>query len=447
MNRAFTDKISYMEYLRYLMPTVISMIFLSFYTTIDGFFVSRYAGPDALAAINIIIPLTCLFFGIAIMLATGSGAIIGMRQGRGENERAESFFTFVTLFLIVVAIALTVFCLVFLDDILKISGSTPKLDPYTYPYGLLTTLMIPGMIFKLYFEYFTRIDGHPKLGLVMSFTGLALNVFFDWLFIVPMDMGITGAGLGTALAMYISAAIGLWHFLSGRSNLRFRKPSVEWKALAQSVYNGCSEMMSELSTGITTLLFNWTLLRYAGETGVAAMSVITYFYYFFSSLYFGVTTAGQPVISYNIGAGNTEKQKEIVRQSFVTLLSGAVFITLGCMIFAEPLVSIFTEDPDVMSVAVHGFIFFSTAFLLNGINIFISGYFTAAGNGALSAIVSISRTLVFVVIFLQLLPRTPLGADGIWLTNFAAEIATLVIALPLYMKYNLHSRRTEISRF
>ena len=421
------------------MPSVISMIFLSFYTTIDGYFVSHYVNANALAAINIVIPLTCLFFGVSVMMATGSGAIIGIRQGRGDKKQAEQFFSFVTIVMIAIAFVLTLVCYIFLDDILKISGSTPELDPYTKSYGFWTVMMIPAMVFKLYFEYYTRIDGHPNMGMIMSFVGLILNLILDWLFVAILGLGIAGAGMSTGISMYASAFVGLFHFTKGHSNLKFIKPVVELRALGHACINGISEMMTELSTGITTLLFNLALLKFAGENGVASMSIITYFYYFFTAFFFGITTAGQPIISYNIGAENHKKLREIIKQSMVALTVSAVAIVTLCWIFTGGLVHIFTDDPVVSELSIYGFKLFTLTFVLCGFNIFISGYFTAIGNGPVSALVSFCRSLIFVVIFLFTLPRF-LDITGIWLTNPAAELMTFIIAIPLF-KWSLKKQK------
>ena len=437
MNIAFTKSQNYKEYLQYLAPSVISMVFLSFYTTIDGFFVSRYVGAQALAAINIIVPLTCVFFGISVMLATGSGAIVGIRQGEGRHHEANSFYTFVIICLLIIIVLLTLGFLIFLDPILRLSGSTDALMPYTKPYGFWTVMMIPAMMLKLFFEYYSRIDGHPKVAMAMSVSGLTANIILDWLFVAVFKWGISGAGMATGLSMYISAAVGLFHFVSKRSHLKFVKPKIEIRQFFVACYNGISEMMTELSTGVTTLLFNLTLLKFAGENGVAAMSIITYFYYFFTAVYFGVTFAAQPVISYNLGARNQSKMNEIVKHSYVTLAWTSIAIVGLSFIFAKPLVMIFSIDPAVTSIAIPGFKIFCIAFLLCGVNIFISGYFTAIGNGAMSAIVSFCRSLIFVVVYLATLPQL-FDISGVWMTNPMAEITTAIIAIILYMKFNVH---------
>ncbi len=443
INTAFREHLSYGQYLKYILPSIVSMVFLSFYTTIDGFFVSRFVNSDALAAINIVIPLTCVFFGISIMLSTGAGAIIGIRQGNKQFEEADQFFSFVTSALVVIIISLTLIECIFLEPILKLCGATDILMPYALPYGKCLVAMTPAMMLKLYFEYFARIDGHPKVSMVMSVCGLVLNLILDFVFVVPLEMGILGAGIATAISMYISAFIGIFHFISGRSTLRFVKPKREFKKLFFAFYNGSSEMMTELSTGITTLLFNLLLLDYAGESGVAAMAIITYFYYFFVALFLGVTVAGQPVISYNIGAKALEKLKEIVKQSLVTISAFAVVIFAISFFFTKPLIMIFTRDPAVIGIATYGFKLFSFTFLLRGFSIFISGYFTAIGNGGFSALVSFCRSLVFLVIFLETLPHF-IGVTGIWLAQPLAELITVVIAVPLFSKFNKHKKAPQI---
>lgn len=440
VNPVFNKTIDYRQYIRYLLPSVMSMVFLSFYTTVDGFFVSRFVGSDALAAINIVIPVTCIFFGVSIMLATGAGTIVGVRYGEGRFYEADSFFTFTVAALLVIIVILTAAGGIFLDPILRICGSTDILMPYTRPYGMCLVIMTPAMILKLFFEYFARTDGHPAVAMMMSVTGLVINILLDFVLVVLFDAGILGAGIATCIAMYISAAIGIFHFISGRSNLKFVRPKIEAGKFLKACYNGISEMMTELSTGVTTLFFNLTLLKLSGEDGVAAMSIITYFYYFFASVYFGITVAAQPVISYNTGSGDRKKLKEIVHQSLVSIAIVSAALTVFSFSFAGLLVMIFSKDPSVIAIAVPGFRIFCTSFLLCGLNIFISGYFTAIGSGGLSALVSFCRSLIFVILFLEFLPSIA-GINGVWATPPMAEAATALIAVPLYRYFKRHDDR------
>lgn len=292
---------SYGQYLKSLLPSILTMIFLSFYTTIDGFFVSRYAGSDALAGINIVIPITCVTFGVAVMLATGAGAIIGEHLGRGEMEQANRIFSFMCLVLLAFSVAFTALGVAFLRPIAVLLGSSERLMPHVLPYALVVFLGTVPMAFKLFFEYLVRSDGNSKVGLAMSVAGLVLNVGLDYLFVGVFGLGTLGAAWGTTLSITASALIGLVYFLRF-GNIRFARPKADAKVLLKSCTNGSSEMFTEFSTGITTLLFNLMVMKYFGEDGVAAVTIIMYIYYFFISFYMGIAVAVAPVVSYNVGA-------------------------------------------------------------------------------------------------------------------------------------------------
>lgn len=438
MEEVFAKKQNYKEFLRYVFPSIITMIFLSFYTTIDGFFVSRYVNSDALASINIIIPITCVVFGIAVMLATGSGALVGIKLGKKNIKGANELFSFVTVVLISIGVVLTILGVIFLDSILRFLGTTDILYPYAKSYGIVTVLMTIPMMLKLYFEYYARVDGSPKVSLLMSSLGLVLNIVFDFLFIVVFDMGILGAGLGTYIAITISGIIGIIYFKGNNSNLEFTKPKANFKELFNSCYNGSSEMFTELSTGITTFLFNKSILTFSGENGVAAMSIIIYIYYFFIAVYFGIAVGIGPMISYNFGAKNKEKIKESLKHSFVTIGWSSIVIFLISIIGGKYIISIFTNDLEVYTIATSGIKLFSYGFLIIGTNIFMSGYFTAIGDGQVSAIISILRSLVFVVATITVLPKF-IGLNGIWLAIPIAELLTIFFSVTFYFRKGIRA--------
>lgn len=246
-------------------------------------------------------------------------------------------------------------------------------------------------------------------------------------------MGTLGASLGTVLSISVSCIIGLVYFLKF-GNIRFCKPKIPWNILLKSCTNGSSEMLTEFSTGITTYLFNIITLRFFNENGVAAVTIIMYVYYFFISFYMGIAVACAPMISYNVGSKNINKIQETLKYSFITIFFSSIIITLASFFNAELITSLFTNNPDVYSITLEGLKLFSLVFIFIGWNVFLSGYFTALGNGLISAIISSLRSLVFVVIFILILPNY-LGSDGIWLTMPLSEIVTLVISFVLYKKY------------
>ena len=421
---------SYGQYLKSLLPSVLTMIFLSFYTTIDGFFVSRYAGSDALAGINIVIPITCVTFGVAVMLANGAGAIIGEHLGRGEMEQANRIFSFMCLVLLAFSVAFTALGVAFLRPIAVLLGSSERLMPHVLPYALVVFLGTVPMAFKLFFEYLVRSDGNSKVGLAMSVAGLVLNVGLDYLFVGVFGLGTLGAAWGTTLSITASALIGLVYFLRF-GNIRFARPKADAKVLLKSCTNGSSEMFTEFSTGITTLLFNLMVMKYFGEDGVAAVTIIMYIYYFFISFYMGIAVAVAPVVSYNVGAQNPAKIREMLRYSFRTIAVTAALILAASLLGGQAIIHLFVQSGNVFDITWQALRLFSPVFVFIGFNVFLSGYFTALGNGLTSAVISLLRSLVLVVVFIAVLPLL-LEENGIWLTMPFSEAATVLVAVQLY---------------
>ena len=430
MIQAFSRPMSYGQYLKSLLPSVLTMIFLSFYTTIDGFFVSRYAGSDALAGINIVIPITCVTFGVAVMLATGAGAIIGEHLGRGEMEQANRIFSFMCLVLLAFSVAFTALGVAFLRPIAVLLGSSERLMPHVLPYALVVFLGTVPMAFKLFFEYLVRSDGNSKVGLAMSVAGLVLNVGLDYLFVGVFGLGTLGAAWGTTLSITASALIGLVYFLRF-GNIRFARPKADAKVLLKSCTNGSSEMFTEFSTGITTLLFNLMVMKYFGEDGVAAVTIIMYIYYFFISFYMGIAVAVAPVVSYNVGAQNPDKIREMLRYSFRTIAVTAALILAASLLGGQAIIHLFVQSGNVFDITWQALRLFSPVFVFIGFNVFLSGYFTALGNGLTSAVISLLRSLVLVVVFIAVLPLL-LEENGIWLTMSFSEAATVLVAVQLY---------------
>lgn len=430
MIQAFSRPMSYGQYLKSLLPSILTMIFLSFYTTIDGFFVSRYAGSDALAGINIVIPITCVTFGVAVMLATGAGAIIGEHLGRGEMEQANRIFSFMCLVLLAFSVAFTALGVAFLRPIAVLLGSSERLMPHVLPYALVVFLGTVPMAFKLFLEYLVRSDGNSKVGLAMSLAGLVLNVGLDYLFVGVFGLGTLGAAWGTTLSITASALIGLVYFLRF-GNIRFARPKADAKVLLKSCTNGSSEMFTEFSTGITTLLFNLMVMKYFGEDGVAAVTIIMYIYYFFISFYMGIAVAVAPVVSYNVGAQNPAKIREMLRYSFRTIAVTAALILAASLLGGQAIIHLFVQSGNVFDITWQALRLFSPVFVFIGFNVFLSGYFTALGNGLTSAVISLLRSLVLVVLFIAVLPLL-LEENGIWLTMPFSEAATVLAAVQLY---------------
>lgn len=445
--KCFETKMTYLQFLRYLVPSILTMIFLSFYTTIDGFFVSKYAGSDALAGINIVIPITCVIFGVSVMLATGAGAIIGEKLGQKKEQEANEIFSFISIVLLVFSIIFTFVGIIFLKEICIFLGSSTRLLKHVLPYAFVIFLGTIPMSFKLFFEYLVRTDGRPNIGMLMSLTGLILNVVLDYIFVALFDMGTLGAAWGTFLSITVSMLIGLGYFLK-YSHIKFCKPRLNWTVLFKSCTNGSSEMLTEMSTGITTFLFNLIIMKYFGEDGIAAVTIIMYIYYFFISFYMGIAVAIAPVVSYNVGSRNHTKIKETTRYSFITIALSSVLILAVSLLCGKQIIHLFVDGGNVFTLTWDGLKLFSPVFLFIGLNVFLSGYFTALGNGVISALISSLRSLILVVVFILILPNI-IGVSGVWITMPLAEATTIFIAIYLYQTYGKelknHSFQTDES--
>lgn len=364
------------------------------------------------------------------MLATGAGAIIGEHLGRGEMEQANRIFSFMCLVLLAFSVAFTALGVAFLRPIAVLLGSSERLMPHVLPYALVVFLGTVPMAFKLFFEYLVRSDGNSKVGLAMSVAGLVLNVGLDYLFVGVFGLGTLGAAWGTTLSITASALIGLVYFLRF-GNIRFARPKADAKVLLKSCTNGSSEMFTEFSTGITTLLFNLMVMKYFGEDGVAAVTIIMYIYYFFISFYMGIAVAVAPVVSYNVGAQNPDKIREMLRYSFRTIAVTAALILAASLLGGQAIIHLFVQSGNVFDITWQALRLFSPVFVFIGFNVFLSGYFTALGNGLTSAVISLLRSLVLVVLFIAVLPLL-LEENGIWLTMPFSEAATVLVAVQLY---------------
>lgn len=428
MEKIFTKKFSYKDFLIFIAPAVISMIFISLYTIIDGIFVSVLVGSDALASINIVLPIINLIFGISIMLSTGGSAIVSIFLGEKKIKEANNSFSMIFLFALILSIPLAIVCLIFIKEILLALGATDVLLPYCIKYGRIIVLFMPIFILKSMFEFFIRTDGDFKFSLIISVIGGLINIVLDYIFIAIFNWGIEGAALATALGVLISTLMGVWYFKSSKSTLKFVKTKFDWLLIKETMINGSSEMVTELSTGFTTIIFNILALKYAGENGVAALTIILYAHFLLVSTYLGFSSGIAPLISYNYGCNNIKKLKETLKHSRMFLLTSSILIFFISIIFSKYIVGIFVDSGSpVFTLALSGLKIFSVAFLFVGINIFASGLFTSLANGKISAIISFARTFLFVIIGSLILPYL-FKLDGVWLILPFAEIMTVFLS-------------------
>lgn len=429
------NKFRLSQIFRLAIPTILMMSFMSLYTIVDGAFVSRFVGTDALSAVNIAYPYVNFVLGISVMLGTGGCALVMKRVGEGKTDEAKKDFSLIVFFAFVFSIILCFLSIMFIEQILKLLGTTNSLYQYTKDYLFYMIIFVTPTILKFIVEQFLVAINKSKTALFLSVSGGVLNIVLDYIFIVLLNFGIKGAAIATGIGYAIPAIIGLAFFAKSSSLLHFKPPSKNPMIILKSCFNGCSEMISQLSSGIITFLFNMVMLKYIGEDGVASITIILYIQFLVTSVFLGYSIGVSPKISFFYGNKDISMLKSIISLSlkFVWVLSIIVYIII---FLASPiLVSFFTEpETTVFNITMNGLKIYSFSFLIVGTNIFMSGMFTAFSNGKVSAIISIFKTLFFECIGIITFPII-LGIIGIWLAIPMAQILGVFVSFYFYKKY------------
>ncbi len=416
--------------LRFTIPTMIMLIFNSFYTMVDGAFVSNFVGTSALSAVNIVYPALNLVFAVGIMLATGGSAIVGRQMGEGKNQEAWENFSLVVAAGTVLGVLIGVGGLVFASPLVRALGASDAIFQHCYDYLIYMSGFTPFAVLQLLFQYLFVTAGRPNLGLISTVAGGLANIILDYVFIVPLQMGIKGAAIATGIGFMIPAVTGLIYFSVCRSqHLHFTKPVLRGDILVQACANGSSEMVTNLAIAVTTFLFNLEMMRWLGEDGVAAITIVFYADFLFVAMFLGYTSGVAPLFSYNYGAQNHERLQKLFRLSLLFIAVGSAAAYGASLAFSGPVVGFFARrGTQVFDIALHGMLLYAISFLLKGVNIFASGLFTALSNGKVSAFLSFLRTFGFLVLCIFVLPRI-WGVNGIWLAIPVAEVLSLAVSI------------------
>lgn len=432
---AYRKPVTLRNILKFAVPTIAMTVFMSFYTMVDGLFVSNLIGTDALSAINLTAPVIQLVTAISTMLATGGSAVIMKKMGEQKSEEAREDFTFLILVNVFVGLVMSGLGYLLMDRIFAGMSLSLEVEGYCVEYLSRYLMFTIPILLMNNFTLYMIASEKAALSLVCSVTGGVLNMILDYVFIAVFGMGISGAAVATGLGYSVTAVAGLFVFSSKKSLLHFRKPVMRLRVLANAASNGCSEMATALVTGIITMMFNWTMLRYVGEDGVAAVTIIMYVLMFASSLYTGYSYGVAPMLSFYYGEQNHKKLKKLVGISLKVICAISLVTVAASFSLTRSLVSVFARpDNPVYDLAVTGNRICTAALLFIGFNIFASGMFTALSNGVVSAVLAFSRSFVFMLISMLVLPIF-LGVNGIWLATPAAELMALALSGAMFVKY------------
>lgn len=431
-----SDHFTCRRLLRFTFPSIIMLIFTSIYGVVDGFFVSNFVGKTPFAAVNLIMPYLMILSGAGYMFGTGGSALIAKTLGENKKERANRIFSLIIYTSAVCGVVLAVLGFVLLSPLASLMGAEGQLLRDSVRYGSINLLALPFYILQSEFQCLFAAAEKPRLGLYVTVAAGVTNMALDALFVGVLRWGLEGAAAATAVSQLIGGAVPLFYF--GRENtsrLRLVRCGFDGRALRRVCTNGASEMLSNLSTSLVSMLFNLRLMAYAGENGIAAYGVLMYVSLIFQAAFWGYAVGAAPVISYHHGAENYEEGRSLLRKSLAMLGVCSLLMFAAGQTLARPLSLLFVGyDPELMNITVRAFAIFSFSFLFSGMAIFGSSFFTALNDGLTSALISFLRTLVFQCLAVLILPLL-WGLDGIWLSTVAADaLAVAVTALFLVGK-------------
>lgn len=419
--------------LKFVMPTILMMVFTGLYTLLDTIFAAQLVSTDALAAINIVCPIVNLTVGFGTMLATGGNAIISRNMGENKSQLARENFTFIILAGAVIGFFISATILIWTDEIIYILGASEEIYVYCKDYLIILAFFIPANMLQTLFANLFVTAGKPALGSFLVIGAGIANIALDYIFIVGFDMGIQGAALGTGIGYLVPTIVGLLYFSKSSGILGFCLPKWRFHTLILSCLNGFSEMVNQLAMGITTFLFNITMMRLLGEDGVAAITIIIYSQFMLSTLYIGFSMGVAPIIGYHYGSGDKEKQKRVFGICVRFIVISSIVVFLSAFIGGGWIVQLFADVySNVYEITSKGFQIFSWSFLFCGVNIFVSAAFTALSNGKVSAMLSFLRTFIFLTAFILFLPKI-FGVNGVWFAVPLAEGIAFLISVSSFI--------------
>lgn len=435
MSYSLSKKFTFGSLLAFALPTIIMMVFMSLYTIVDGMFVSRFVSTNALSSINIVYPAINIVLGLSIMLSTGSNAIVARKMGEGRPESARETFSTIVCLNLIMGLVIAVAGNALAVPLSRMLGASDVLLADCVTYLRWQLGFAPALMLQILFQMYFITEGRPGIGLFLTIAAGFTNAGLDYVLIVPMGMGIAGAAIATVIGYTIPALIGLIYFFVSRKSLWLVRPRINRKELAESCLNGSSEMVTNLSAGVITFLFNWLMMGFAGEDGVASITIIQYSEFLLNALFMGFAQGVSPVISFNHGSKNHVQLKQVYKTSMIFTAAASVIVFLFAQVAGDAVVTVFARrDSAVYALASHGFAIFAMGFLFSGLNIFSSALFTALGNGKVSAVISFVRTFGLIITCLLVLPSL-MGMDGVWLAIPIAEFGSTLLSLFYRKRY------------
>ena len=433
MTIQLSDHFNYRKLLRFTLPSIIMMIFTSIYSMVDGLFISNFVGITPFAAVNLIFPFIQLVGCVGFMFGTGGSALVSATLGARDHGKANRIFSLLTYATIVTGVAIATLGIFFIKPIAIRMGADSAMLPYCIIYGRILLVALPGFMLQILFQSFLPTAEKPTLGLIVTLIAGVTNIVLDALFVVVFQWGVVGAALATALSQCTGGIIPLIYFFCKNSSLlHLGKACFDGKALLHACTNGLSELVTNISMSIVSILYNFQLMRFAGSDGVAANGAVMYISFAFVAVFLGYSIGVTPVIGFHYGAANHSELKGLFRKSNVIICTSGLLLATTAFTLAVPMARLFVGDaPQLLEMTASAFRYFAISVLFSGFGIFGSAFFTALNDGFTSAAVSFLRTFVFQISAVLILPVF-FDLNGVWYSLFVAEILAMLVTFLFY---------------
>ncbi len=427
MDIHLSDHFTYSRLIRFTLPAISMMVVTSLYTVVDGFFVSNFAGKNALAAITLIFPVLGILASLGFMMGTGGAALVGKRLGQGRKADARRAFSLLVCATFFVGLVLASLGQVFIQDIAVLLGAEGEMLAGSVLYARISLVSLPFFMLQFFFQTFFSTAEKPRLGLLVTVAAGCANILLDAVFVALCGWGLMGAALATAISEFLGGGLPLFYFArKNTSLLRLTWPRFSLRDLLKAGGNGASEFLNNIAFSFLMMLYNWQLLRLAGETGVAAFGILLYVTFIFATIFGGYAIGSSPLVSYNFGANRRTELQNIFRKSLVLNSLAGLGIGLFCAVAAGPFARLFTGyDAALCELTTRAIRLFAPTFFFSWATVFGSAFFTALNNGAISALIAVLHMFVFGGLAILLLPAL-LGLDGVWCAWPVAELLSLL---------------------
>ncbi|MCR4894800.1 MAG: polysaccharide biosynthesis C-terminal domain-containing protein [Eubacteriales bacterium] len=431
-----SDHFTYPRLLRFIMPTVAMMVFSSVYGIADGYFVSNYAGKTAFSGINIIMPYIMIIASLGFVFGTGGSALVGKTLGEGKKEKASELFSMFVYVTIITGVVIAVAGAVSMDKVAYLCGARGELKALAARYGRISMVSITAFMLQMEFQSFFITAEKPRMGFLMTLMSGVINILMDFILVGKLGLGLDGAAWATVMSELAGGLVPVVYFaLKKDLPIRLTVFRFDSRSLIQGIYNGMSEFIGSITASFVSILYNFQLLKFAGENGVAAYGVMMYVEMIFMSLFFGYCMGTAPIISFNYGANDKEEMRNVYTKSLTVIGLTSALMCASSLGMAKSLSELYVGyDRGLYELTLRGFRIYSFVYLFSGIGCFGSSFFTALNNGLISAILSVMRTVVFQIIMVLTLPGL-LGIDGIWLSLPSAELASALLSAAMLIVF------------